>query len=794
MAKVFLSHNAAQKELVEQIANEIGRDFVYFDKYDFTEGNLLEDEIEQKIRNSNIFVLFLSNEALDSLSVKNEIQVARDLVQEGTIVFLPIVIDKTLNPATDDRVPQWMKKYIFESTTGSKLIARNIQQRIRQVTWEQTHDSLFKSRVMFGRDTDIEDISTKYFSTFNNITKAIVVSGLPHSGRKRLLMEILMRKIKPNKPESYSPIVVSLTENDSIEYLITQLNQYIEGEEYQNDIYAIMSQGKRECCELCVRMLNDLAGYKEHVFVNDNGAIISGTGMYADWFIDVIENPSLISQNHFYIASQYTPKRVFSQTAKYEKYIIHHSISLLSKKHIVALFNSYASELNLEDLDKNDVEFFVSQINGSPEMVITILDDIKKSGAARVKREIRGIIGMHDRSEYMPLWDSLQKKKEIREVLLVMSQFEFFTYDMLCSIFPNYEINEVLNEIECCSLIENFGPAQQYMRLNSLFSDFLVRAKYPLDLQTKKQMEAYTREVIANVDIVSSDLAEQLFKIKEAIKNPEIEVENKYLLPSIALNVIVDEYRTGHYASVVTIANKVLYDYQADKYETVERAIRYWMCLAYCKQRKVEDLKNEVHYFYSRSPYTYNFIRGYCFRQLGYAYYESAIKCYKTALNFNRHVSASFLSKAEHELVITQMKLGYYDEALTLARKCYEMKPDNPYFLETYARCVLRSSRPDNQVFKGLIERMKTSPDSRKKAMAQILQAESRYYINHDPLKAIASLNDILTEVSNMWASYVKEALALIAQKQEMYGEYKKYQNVLSEPIDSDDDIMDVNI
>ena len=34
----------------------------------------------------------------------------------------------------------------------------------------------------------------------------------------------------------------------------------------------------------------------------------------------------------------------------------------------------------------------------------------------------------------------------------------------------------------------------------------------------------------------------------------------------------------------------------------------------------------------------------------------------------------------------------------------------------------------------------------------------------------------------------------LIAQKQEMYGEYKKYQNVLSEPIDSDDDIMDVNI
>ena len=794
MAKVFLSHNSAQKELVEEIANAIGRDFVYFDKYNFTEGNLLEDEIEKKIKNSDIFVLFLSDDAFESKWVKFEMQIARDLVEDGDLVFLPIVVDETLVPERDSRVPKWVKKYILKFSTGSKLMARNIQQRIRQLTWERTHESIFKSRVMIGRDSDLDEIGTKYFSTLNHATKAIVVSGLQHSGRKRLLMETLMRKIQPDKPKAYSPIVVSLTENDSIEYLITQLDQYLEYKAYKQDIYATMALGKKECCDLCVRMLNDLADHKEHVFVNDNGSIISGNGYYADWFVDIIENPALVPQNHFYVASQFTPRDIFDNQTQFDRYIIHHKISLLSKSQIVALFNSYASELRLFEMNEDDANFFISQVNGSPEMVITILDDVKKSGTARIKREIRGIVGMHDRSEYLPMWESLQKKKNIREVLLVMSHFEFLTYDILCTIFPNYEINEILNKIECYSLLEIFGPSQQYLRLNSLFSDFLVRAKYQMDIQTKQQLDEYTKTVIADVDVISNDLAEQLFKIKEAIKNPDAKVDNKYLLPSIALNVIVEEYRAGHYKSVIAIANKVLYDYKADKYETVERAIRYWMCLAYCKQGDDDKVREEVQYFSSRSQYTYYFILGYSCRQKGYRYYKNAISFYKSALSHYKHVSASFLSKAEHELVITQMKLGGYDDALVLARKCYEMKPDNQYFIETYARCLLRAKHPDEVVFRELIKRMKTSRDPRKQAIVKILTAEALFYIGHNPSGAVESLENLSAEFAGNWKTYIDEALALIAKEQDMHAAYYKHQKALTEPIDEYDDILDMNI
>lgn len=793
MAKVFLSHNTAQKELVEQIANEIGRDFVYFDKFNFSEGNLLEEEIEQKILHSDIFVLFLSNEALESKWVKKEIFIARDLVDEEEILFLPIVVDDSLK-MEDKRIPRWLKKYLLKMSSSSKLIARNIQQKIRQLTWEKSHESIFKSRVMIGRETDLEEISTRYFSTLRNTIKAIVVSGLPHSGRKRLLMETLIRKIMPDEQKAYSPIVVSLTENDSIEYLITQLDQYLDYEKTKKDIYATMALGKRESRDLCVMMLNDIANHKEHIFINDNGSIISSNGLIADWFVDVIENASLSPQNHFFIASQYTPRNNYEYESQYDKFILHHKIALLSKTQIIALFNSYASELGLTELSESDVNFFVSKINGSPEMVITILDDIKKSGLSRIKREITGIVGMHDRAEYLPLWSSLQKRKEIREVLLVMSHFEFLTYDILCTIFPEYEINDIIKEIECYSLLEIFGPSLQYMRLNPLFADFLVRSKYQLDAQTKKRMESYTQRVIADIDMVSNDLAEQLYKIKEVIKNPEIKADSKYLLPSIALNVIVDEYRAGHYKSVITIANKVLYDFKVEKYETVERAIRYWMCLAYCKSRNTDKLKEEVQYFADKSRYTYYFILGYSCRQLGYSYYERAIHYYRLALEHYKHVSASFLSKAEHELVITLMKLGEYNEALAMAKKCYETKPDNQYFIETYARCILRANHPNKLVFQELISRMRKSHDPRKQAIVRILQAESICYIKQDANGAIVELNMLLDEYAGNWKTYVEEAIAIISKKQEMYAEYQRYQHALNEPVDPYYDILDMNV
>ena len=66
MIKAFLSHNSAQKHLVEQVAQKVGLDYVYMDEFSFQAGNSLTMEIKNALASSKVFVLFLSFEAQES--------------------------------------------------------------------------------------------------------------------------------------------------------------------------------------------------------------------------------------------------------------------------------------------------------------------------------------------------------------------------------------------------------------------------------------------------------------------------------------------------------------------------------------------------------------------------------------------------------------------------------------------------------------------------------------------------------------------------------------------------------
>jgi hypothetical protein len=72
MSKAFLSHSSKQKSLVETIAKRIGRDNCVLDKYNFEAGNPTLDEIIKGIEKTDLFVLFLSDQALNSEWVKKK--------------------------------------------------------------------------------------------------------------------------------------------------------------------------------------------------------------------------------------------------------------------------------------------------------------------------------------------------------------------------------------------------------------------------------------------------------------------------------------------------------------------------------------------------------------------------------------------------------------------------------------------------------------------------------------------------------------------------------------------------
>lgn len=106
MLKVFLSYSSKQKNYVEIVAKNLGKSNIIFDKWTFEEGNKTIDEIFQGLSETGVFVLFISNEALESEWIKKEIENAYTLIKAGNIKRLyPIIIDNIIK-YDDSRIPE----------------------------------------------------------------------------------------------------------------------------------------------------------------------------------------------------------------------------------------------------------------------------------------------------------------------------------------------------------------------------------------------------------------------------------------------------------------------------------------------------------------------------------------------------------------------------------------------------------------------------------------------------------------------------------------------------------------
>ena len=107
--KLFLSHSSSDKDLfAKKIADSLGN-FVIYDEYTFEEGMKTFDEIKIHLENNtNLFVILLSDKALNSKWVQEELSIAyRELGNKIQRIY-PIIIDKKINHE-DYRIPGWLK-------------------------------------------------------------------------------------------------------------------------------------------------------------------------------------------------------------------------------------------------------------------------------------------------------------------------------------------------------------------------------------------------------------------------------------------------------------------------------------------------------------------------------------------------------------------------------------------------------------------------------------------------------------------------------------------------------------
>ncbi len=137
LGKVFLSHKSEDKDFVRYVAEKIGIDRCHYDEYTFEDGMQTLNEIMSALDDTDLFVLFISDKALDSEWVARERLQAKKLLDQGKIrQIYPIIIDPDPQIThADERIPAWMRnEYVIRRITSPKIAAQKIKARLRELT------------------------------------------------------------------------------------------------------------------------------------------------------------------------------------------------------------------------------------------------------------------------------------------------------------------------------------------------------------------------------------------------------------------------------------------------------------------------------------------------------------------------------------------------------------------------------------------------------------------------------------------------------------------------------------
>lgn len=158
MIKAFISHSSKQKkDFVEPLVELLGRDSCIIDCYDFQAAYETLEQIYNQMEKCSIFVFLVTKESLESDWCKKELARAYDKLNNSDLLrFWPFIIDE--NVKIED-TPEWIHKtkcYNLKYFKTPLALAREIEQKFREIIWRENSYLMNKETLLVGRNSDID--------------------------------------------------------------------------------------------------------------------------------------------------------------------------------------------------------------------------------------------------------------------------------------------------------------------------------------------------------------------------------------------------------------------------------------------------------------------------------------------------------------------------------------------------------------------------------------------------------------------------------------------------------------
>lgn len=746
MAKAFLSHSSKDKEIVEKIAIQLGKNNCHYDRFTFEAGNITLDEIFKGLSDTDVFVLFISNDALESEWVYKEIRQAKILNSESKIDrIFPIIIDKTINH-NDIRIPDWIRKpYNLKVFDNQVIILKKIRQLLRESNFKQYAHLREINDLFVGRSDIMPEFERKLVNIDNSKPTCIIASSFFEGmGRRTFLRNGLIKTRIIDK--WYEPVPISISAKESIEDFLYKLN-FVEAtpEIFKRDFAAEELQSK---IDLGRKYIKKFADTNEILYIVDEGSIVLPNHNLVNWFKEIISAPELQNQVCICLISKFKP---YIPNIRKLGNVLNFQVDELSKDDTQTFFIQYLAIIG-QQLRPEDTRYFLDYLKGIPGQIIYAANLIKSMGVSEAKVFVNDIEEF-DELRALSILEYLRDDNLSIQMLIALSKFEIISYDLVYKIFgESQEVYKSIQKLFNLTLFFSISSTHDYIKLNTSISDYINRSKLELDKDVSERIKEIAKDAIKNTLELdeNSDYSEFLFTLENLIKDNK-SIPAKFLIPSFILKSVIKEYNDRHYKTVIQLSTKLLENESKFDYQIV-RETRIWLCLAYCRkqdERFFEVIKHFTNHD-NESKIDYHFLIGF--------YYRNGDRMNDAESHFLEVLQIDENhSRTKRELVNVYLRKGEYMKALNWAKDNYNRFRTNILHIQAYFTCLIKKTdKTDFDLGKisELLMNASKSLDKKSKDVIREMKAEYDFYITGDANKAMTTLKESLRMNPNNYFAF----------------------------------------
>lgn len=782
MIKCFLSHSSTDKEgYVSIVKNIIRKESIIYDEDTFEAGMSPGEEIINGLDETSLFVIFISESALESEWVKNEVFMAKEKVDIGKIDRIyPIIIDEKIT-FEDARIPSWMKEgFNIQHIRQPKVAARKINSRLRELTWKNHPTLREREKIFVGRNAKIKHVEERFDDYEKDPPLVFIASGLNSIGRKSFIKHSLKKSNVIR--DSYELPQVSLDESDSVEDFILKINDL--GFTDAINTEDLLKTDLHEKNKIASVLVNGIVSEKERVLIEDRGAIVQFNGEIVDWFTNIINNIADREHLTFCISSKFRANR----SLKHKNPVFYmEEIPELEKSERNGLLSRYTKFRGLE-LSRDELGFFSDILTGYPEQVIYAVDMIAESSVFEAKKNSH-LIQEYATDKAKLVIDSLKNNQQALNFLYFLSKFEFISFDFLFELTDEETYFPILSDFLLSSVCERLGASGDYIRVNEVIKDYIDRSRFGMPTEFTDKLKSHVQEFINSNEDDNRDISDYIFSIQEALISGE-DVPDRLLVPSYFIKTIRTIYKRGgssNYKEVLRLSDRVLQN-SSYLHKNVLSHIYFLKCQALARLRDPEFFGVVKHVHEPEK----SFLHGFYYRIQGSQ--DRAISSYNKVLEKRPN---DF--RAKSELVLVYMQSDEYELAYELAKQIYIRAPNNPINANNYLSCIFQKDK--NQADRSLIEeivgRLESDPTDRAQEMYSSARAKILAHFDNDVKGAynlleetirrfpevtypILTLADLAIQFKN--TDKLKQAIALLDDKEsknsQTYRSYIRYKSI----------------